>query len=203
MAVDDRRDSVPALSPIRKTRVPMDEIDVFEVTIGEHRLLCCNQQLPTRYRDYCQAARFVDALGLTTSDGALAFLAVARRDELPFLVVAQRYSPWGFGFNPGALLVTETNLLFIGAGTRLLAYELERPARLWEDRADLGFWHWHQHGRFVLMPAELELAAWDTTGQKIWSTFVEPPWSYRVTADIVHLDVMGKTSSFPIETGPR
>jgi hypothetical protein len=29
-------------------------------------------------------------------------------------------------------------LLFIGAGRRLLAYDLKLPARLWEDAADMG-----------------------------------------------------------------
>jgi hypothetical protein len=121
----------------------------------------------------------------------------------PIRVSRQRvFDAWGFGFNPGALLVPETSLLFLGAGTRLLAYDLERPARLWEDRADIGFWRWQRHECFVIMSAELELAAWDTSGHKKWTTFVEPPWSYRVTADTVQLDVMGRLSSFPVETGP-
>jgi len=29
------------------------------------------------------------------------------------------------------------------------------------------------------MSAELELAAWRTDGTKLWTTFVEPPWTYR------------------------
>jgi hypothetical protein len=179
----------------------MDEFDVFGVTMNEYTVLCCNHQIPALYHTYCRDARLVDEMGLSTSDGRLAFLAIALRNESPFLVVAQRYKPWGFGFNPGALLIAETNLLFIGAGTRLLASELRKPARLWEDQADLGFWHWQRHGRFVLMSAEVELAAWDTDGQKKWTTFVEPPWSYRVAGGLVQLDVMGNEETFPIETG--
>jgi hypothetical protein len=52
------------------------------------------------------------------------------------------------------------------------------------------------------MAAECELAARDTSGKKLWTTFVEPPWSYRVEADQVLLDVMGTKSTFRIQTGP-
>ena len=50
-------------------------------------------------------------------------------------------------------------MIVIAACRRLLAYELARPARLWEDEADCGFWSWTRRGRVVLMSAELELAA--------------------------------------------
>ena len=39
----------------------------------------------------------------------------------------------------------------------------------------------------MLMLAELEFAAWDLKGKKMWSTFVEPPWVY---------DVNGKRSNW-------
>lgn len=71
------------------------------------------------------------------------------------------------------------------------------------DRADVGFWSWSQHGEFVLMSAELELAAWTAAGVKQWSTFVEPPWSFTVAEGTVALDVMGRTTVFPIAAGPR
>jgi hypothetical protein len=100
--------------------------------------------------------------------------------------------------------VTQTAVLFAGAGTRLLAYSLrDRPRRLWEDTAGwCGFWHWSLHGQCVLMAAELELAAWDTSGAKLWSTLVEPPWSYDVAGGQVHLDVMGAKTRFPVVCGP-
>ena len=59
------------------------------------------------------------------------------------------------------MIIPETSLLMIGAGERLLAYDLETPRRLWEDEAEAGFWGWERHGGLVLMSAELELAAWD------------------------------------------
>jgi hypothetical protein len=52
------------------------------------------------------------------------------------------------------------------------------------------------------MSAELELVAFDLRAKKLWTTFVEPPWTYSVEGDAVHLDVMGKKSVFSIQRGP-
>jgi hypothetical protein len=52
------------------------------------------------------------------------------------------------------------------------------------------------------MSAETEFAAWDVNGQKLWSTFVEPPWSYKIRGDRVELDEMGRESSFVAAIGP-
>lgn len=32
--------------------------------------------------------------------------------------------------------------------------------------------------------------------------FVEPPWDYAVTADVIELDVMGNKQSFQVREGP-
>ena len=158
--------------------------------------------LPGLYDDYCRHARLVEEIDLKGAQGMVHFVAVKKRFDWPFLVVAQHYSPSGYaGFYPGALIVPETHLLFIGAGTRLLAYRLDQPERLWEDKADVGFWNWERHGEFVIMSAELELAAWDIHGVKRWSTFVEPPWDYTIEGDLIYLDVMGKQSAFPLKKG--
>ena len=52
------------------------------------------------------------------------------------------------------------------------------------------------------MSAELELAAWRTTGEKLWTWFVEPPWDYNVVNGEVNLDIMGDKSTFSLEKGP-
>ena len=138
------------------------------------------------------------------ADGTTCFLSAGRSGvRWPSLVVAQRFTPdTRSGFGPGALLAPDTGTLFLGAGTRLLAYELDPPKRLWEDEADTGFWSWRQYGQTVIMAAELEVAAWTAAGNKLWSTFVEPPWDYTVKGDTVDLDVMGKKSQFPLAYGP-
>jgi hypothetical protein len=66
-----------------------------------------------------------------------------------------------------------------------------------------GFFKWMQHGKFVLMSAELELAAWDSFGRKLWSTYAEPPWDYQVQEHRVQLDVMGIKSEFDLAKGPQ
>lgn len=55
---------------------------------------------------------------------------------------------------------------------------------------------------WMILSAELELAAWVMRGKKRWSMFVEPPWEYTVAGGLIHLDVMGAKSSFSIATGP-
>jgi hypothetical protein len=85
---------------------------------------------------------------------------------------------------------------------RLLAYELDGPTRLWEDATDCGVLGWARHGGYIIMSAELELAAWDIHGEKRWSTFVEPPWEYGVREGTIHLEVMGQLTAFPLDTGP-
>lgn len=140
--------------------------------------------------------------GLSDS-GTLLVVTAGRSDvDARSIVVSQHFSPGPeSAFYPGILIVPETSLLFIGAGTRLLAYNLETAERLWLDEADTGFWGWKRHGEFILMSAELEFAAWTLTGHKLWSTYVEPPWTYSVANGAVTLDVMGQIQNFPLQSG--
>ena len=160
--------------------------------------------VPTSYASLIEHATLHDDLGIRDSDGTALVISVQLGSGAwPELLIAQRFTPGPeAGFQPGVLLVPETNLLFIGAGERLLAYDLRGPRRLWEDTADTGFWRWQRHGDVVVMSAELELAAWNLEGNKLWSTFVEPSWDYEVLGDRVALDVMGEKSSFDLKTGP-
>jgi hypothetical protein len=174
---------------------------MFSVSFGEYTVLC-SAGLPEIYQHYVERARLTEEFDLRESDGEICFLGVGRGSSWPFLVVAQRYAPAGYGFNPGILLIPETDVVLVGAGDRLLAYDLVAPKRLWEDAADCGFWSWARNQTYVLMSAELELAAWDLQGKKLWSTFVEPPWEYEVNDGLVELDVMGNKSSFPVSLGP-
>ena len=83
------------------------------------------------------------------------------------------------------------------------AYELYSPRMLWEDVTDFWFFSWNRFGSYVLMSAELELAAWNINGEKLWSTYVEPPWTYSVENDSVQLDVMGRQSTFSLLRGQK
>jgi hypothetical protein len=133
------------------------------------------------------------------------FVAILSGHEhaVPLFIELGHEPSVGSGFVPGILWVPENSHLFIGAGTKILCYDLSVPKRVWEDVADTGFWGWKRHDDFVLMSAELEVAAWRISGEKCWTTFVEPPWTYRVEGDAVMLDVMGHESRFPLDTGPK
>jgi hypothetical protein len=178
----------------------------FSVAVGEYILGCTPDGISSLFKDLQRQAQLVerfDINGRGPDGSGLCCVTVSRSDESwPFLVVAQDFHPSSGGFEPGLLLNPSTNLLFIGAGERLLAYDLVTPRRLWEDATNGGFWCWAQHGNVVLMLAELELAAWNTHGEKLWTTFVEPPWDYTVEADTVRLDVMGLSAVSRSSRGP-
>src|SRR5687767_10714997 len=107
---------------------------MFAVAVGQHSLLVHRGPLPGMYGEYRKHAKLAEEFGdLASADDEACFIAVGVANEPPSLVVAQRFEPSGGGFDPSALLVPETGILFIGAGQRLLAYDLAAPRRLWED----------------------------------------------------------------------
>jgi hypothetical protein len=176
----------------------------ISIDAGACRLLV-DTELPAMFDEYVRRADFVDTIGISLADAGRFFVASdTAGTEWPQVVIALGHRPCGAGFAPGVVFVPETSALFIGAGTTLLAYALDgAPRRLWEDETEVGFWRWRRVGGVVLMSAELELAAWDVLGRKLWSTVVEPPWSYEVRNALVRLDVMGSVREFPIESGPE
>ncbi len=176
---------------------------MFKLTIGPYLIQTEQGKLPELYSEYASRAILSEEFDLRNAERAHCFVSVSRGSDWPQLVVAQTFSPSASGFEPGVLLVQETETLFIGAGERLLAYRLGPFERLWEDECDMGFWGWEQHGKVVLMRAELEMAAWDSFGKKLWSTFVEPPWDYVVKDNRIQLDVMGNKSEFDLAKGPQ
>ena len=182
--------------------------ELLHFSCGTYTVSACVGALPSMYSAMYSAfvkhAVLNEEVEIHSGDGTALFFAVKSRSRnWPELVAALRFAPGAeAGFNPGFLLLPESHLLFVGAGTCLLAYQLSSVRRLWEDVADCGFWEWPRHGDIVLMSAELELAAWDVGGRKLWSTFVEPPWSYEIHGDRLELDVMGRKSSFVANLGP-
>lgn len=176
---------------------------MFKLSIGPYLIQVERGTLPALYVEYTKRAILTEEFDLRNPEREHCFISVARASDWPQLVVAQTFWPSAGGFDPGVLLVPETETLFVGAGERLVAYRLGPFEQLWEDTCDMGFWKWTQHGNFVLMSAELELAAWNCLGQKLWSTSVEPPWDYIVDDNQVQLDVMGNKSKFNLAEGPQ
>jgi hypothetical protein len=185
-----------------ETRSIIAAADMFEVGFGDFTVSVQEGSLPDNYSEYASHAQLKLESGLQGSEGRVAFCGVAKGDGWPSCIVAFRYAPAGYGFTPGVLVVPETEILFVGGGTLLLAVNLARCRLLWEDTAEMGFWCWRRHSNIVLMSAELELAAWNAGGRKLWTTFVEPPWSYTVEDGRVALDVMGNVSDFSMHAGP-
>jgi hypothetical protein len=171
---------------------------MFTIAMPGYTLLCQSEGLPSLYNEYTRHATLLEDFDVRGYEGIACFIAVQPQNaQWPSLVVAQRYNNVA-GFHPGILLVPETNFLFVGAGERLLAYDLTAPARLWEDHTQAGFWNWARYKDLVIMSAELELAVWNTRGDNLYSTFVEPPWGYTVQDDAIHVDVMGKAITVPL-----
>jgi hypothetical protein len=176
---------------------------MFQVSIGPYRVDLTEGRFPPSYEESKRIAGLVEEFDMDAEERALCCVTVSLGAGWPFLVVAQRYAPSDDCFFPGVLVVPETARMFVGAGERILCYDLAAPARLWESSVDAGFWVWSRHGDLVVMAAELELAAWTLDGKKSWTTFVEPPWSYAVADGNVTLDVMGQLSEFPLASGPQ
>lgn len=146
------------------------------------------------------AAKLVESTDLREPRGHPCSFTVTERGNI--LIVATFGFELAGGHGPALALLPDMHRLFIGAGEELFCYDLTEPRRLWSDHADTGLWGWEVVEDTVLMSAELELAAWDQAGGKLWSRFVEPPWSYTVTAGQLTLDVMGEISKFGLRVGP-
>ena len=85
--------------------------------------------LPILYSSYVEHAVLCDEFDIKGSDGSVCFLGVGQsRSAWPTVIVSQRFETDG-GFNPGALIAPSTATLFVGAGERLLAYDLRRRRR--------------------------------------------------------------------------
>lgn len=159
--------------------------------------------LPSTFTSECARAGTVEEFDMKSADGDFCFLSAQKVGaDWADLIVVQRFAPDVGGFDPGIAFLPETAILFIGAGRRILAYDLSGPTRMWEDDAEMGFWSWHVYPSVVLMSAELEFAAWDRTGRKLWTRFAEPPWTFKVIDGTVQLDIMGTETEFPLLTGP-
>ena len=176
---------------------------MFTVTVDGYAITVQQGTLPAIYGDYKKHAKLCDEFALRPHEGGeLCFVSVSAEQHWPTLVVVQRFELAQAGFDPACLLVPETHLLFIGAGRRLLAYQLDPPKRLWEQIVDSGFWEWTRHGDTVLMVGELELAAWDIRGNSLWTMPLKPAFEYHVKDGQVHLDVQGRRTVFGLQQGP-
>lgn len=178
---------------------------MHSVAVGTWTLLIEDGSLPPICDSYVKSAAFVDQIEPNALEGRDLFLGVlcdgGNPHRLPEIVITQRYEDASGTFHPGFLVVPETSTLFIGAGERLLGYNIHKRERIFEDRTDYGFLRWTRHEDYVLMSAELEFGVWSKTGEKLWSVCVEPPWNFTVSDKTVELDIMGEVKKLRLETG--
>jgi hypothetical protein len=177
---------------------------MIDTIVGPYEIGCQEAGFPDSFDYLRQRAALVvedrDANRDLTGD----FCCVSvRRGGKVLLALAQAFAPRGSGFNPGLALILETDVLFVGSGQNVRAFDLTVPRELWLEQTDAGFWAWARHGEVVLMLAELEFAAWDLRGRKLWTTGVSPPWYYTVRGGIVELDFDDKQTSFSLSEGPK
>lgn len=182
---------------------------MFTTTVGDYTLIVDPDGLPPeeRIKFFRMHADLYERFTFHGDDVKTCFVAVRRNTDwwpvLPFLVVQMEYKPMQLG-DPGLILLPDTGRLFIGAGRRLVCYQLEdKPKRLWESHALEEFFSWQRHGNIVMMAALDELAAWDSYGNRLWWTDKpEHQWSYHVNGDTLQLEIGTEVTEFSLETGP-
>jgi hypothetical protein len=179
-------------------------VTIIDFAAPGYRVRTARSYPPGTLRQYQERAALRESFAMGDHEAEYLFVGVTPNSrQWPVLVVEQRFNSHRNMFNPSVLIVPQTHTVFIGAGTRLLSYALEpEPRRLWEQETEVGFFEWQLRDEVVLMSAELEFAAWSAGGEKLWSAFVEPPWSFTVDAGEVELEVMGSYSRFSLVGGP-
>lgn len=151
----------------------------YTVTVGDYTL--CYESISEydldHYRSLALHARLVDCVGIRALEVGDCLLSIchAKRHggRLPFLMIPQRRTPDGGSRPTEALVVPETDLLFVEVSGQIVAYDLVEPRKLWQEALDSDFRSWYMHGNHVLMSAEQELTAWNLIGRKLWSLPVE------------------------------
>lgn len=124
---------------------------------------------------------------------------VSRAGGAPSLLVMGRYRD---GFSPGVHVIPETDTLLVGTAESVAAYDLPTGQRRHLDMTPYSFVSWKRHGELVVMCGEVEVAAYDLQGKRVWAAPIEPPWDYGVSGETMFTIVMGHKTEFPLASGP-
>ena len=171
------------------------------ITIGKYTVLCDHQKSGRVARDI-EDAVVVEKLENEDEYNEYIYYGITDCGVSPDLVVEGYYSPASVsGFYPGILILPNENIMFFGAGDIVQIWQLSPYKKIHEESPECGFWGWSTHNDLVIMTGELELAAWNNLGEKLWSKFVEPPWYYEVQEETITTNVMDYEESFNIYTG--
>ena len=117
----------------------------MRVQIGEYLVQSWLGRFPAHLDQLRRLADLADEFGpgarQADDDESPLCITVSPQFQIwPTLLVTQQVSLDVAGFDAGVLIVPETGLVLIGAGERLLAYDLNRAERLWENHTEVGFW---------------------------------------------------------------
>ena len=124
-------------------------------------------------------------------------------DGVAVLRVHQFYEQMSQSITPGVLIVPETNRLFIGAGSRMLAYDLTTCQRVWIEDAQnmMLFWSWLRQGQCVFALGELELAVYELDATPRFRVPVDPPWTFEVSGDVLTVETDSERRGYSMADG--
>src|SRR5687767_12102972 len=97
--------------------------DMFSVIVGKYHLLCHPQTAPSIWDFHLERAKLAEQINDSYNEDAQTCYLSVWEETRGLLVLALTFQPAG-GVYPGILIVPETDLLFLGAGETLLAYDL-------------------------------------------------------------------------------
>ena len=174
---------------------------MIEFNIDKYKIAVQIGKKPDLYDIWLKHAVFKDIEGLENI-GTPIYVGIQLGNEWCDSIIAFCSDPIDYaGFNPGILVVPETDTLFIGAGTVARTYDLKKQIRKFHKEFIFGFWGWSRHKNLIIMQEELEFGVYSIDGNEKWSTYVEPPWTFSIEDDRVKLTVMDKISYYSLETG--
>lgn len=184
---------------------------MFALNIDQYKFFLQSGELPQFYQEfYKDNAHYTEEIDLDLikedPDGSnIGFIAVQEKQKHReyVIVIAVGYDPSEPVFHPEILFIPEEKTLFVGAGEKVHIYALDEPGKIFEGEAHTGFLSWDRIDNYVIMSAEMGIAAFETTGKQLWSQFLLPPWEYSVKDAVMNLVVGENTFTFPITAGPH
>ena len=160
---------------------------MYRISIGRYTVSVASASGPVA-NDLiaCHALLHDDLSDPSTREDRWCWFAVERSTGEVLLSVTATGEATGGPDVAGIQLIPETDRLLVAAADTLACYDLAQPRRLWRDRA---FWfrRWLRCGDVLLMQAEYELAAYDLSGDRLWSTQADFPYELEFTGTRLRL----------------
>lgn len=172
---------------------------MIEFSIANYNIQIYIQEPPGSLDYYRERAKFIDEQDLSrkgTNDVEL-YIIISKGFQNPdYSIIAFSSFPIGVaGFRPGLHYESETDVLFIGAGTRIKTYRLSDNKLIFEKNDGLGFWSWNRYSDYIIQQAETDIRVFNLKGEELWGTYVSPPYNFHITGDKIILEFEGIVES--------